>query len=537
MLQRTNLLIEPSVQASCRILGEHAEQGQILTDDAIDFLILLHNRFEATRQELLVERNRRQSDYDSGTAPDYLPETASIRQGDWRVAPIPADLQDRRVEITGPVDRKMAINALNSGARVYMADFEDSHAPTWAATVEGHINMRDVVDGTISFESDAGKSYHLNKRTAVLIVRPRGWHLDEKHLLIDGQPVSASLFDFGLNLYHTAHRHAANGTRPYYYVPKMEHYLEARLWAEVFETAENVLGLEHGTIRATALIETLPAVFQMDEILYEMRDYIAGLNCGRWDYIFSYIKTFRNHPDKVLPERAQVSMTAPFLRNYSKLLIQTCHRRGALAMGGMAAQIPIKHDETANREAFLKVSADKLREVTDGHDGTWVAHPGLIHCAMEIFDDYMPQLNQLKRPVKLRDYEQADLITPCRGTITEHGLRNNIEVAIEYLAAWLGGNGCVPIHNLMEDAATAEISRSQIWQWVHHGAQLDDGQVITLAMVRTMIGEELGIVTRAVADDEGRLELYRNATRLLDDAISNPLLPDFITQPAYATYD
>ena len=537
MPQSTNLLVESSAQPSCQVLGDHPEQWQVLTDDAMEFLTLLHDSFETTRRDLLAQRVRRQSDFDNGAAPDYLPETASIREGDWRVAPIPADLQNRRVEITGPVDRKMVINALNSGAKVYMADFEDSHGPTWAATVEGHINMRDAVDGTISFQSDAGKSYRLNERRAVLIVRPRGWHLDEKHLLIDDQPISASLFDFGLNIYHTALGHAANGTRPYYYLPKMEHYLEARLWAQVFETAEKALGLEHGTIRATALIETLPAVFQMDEILYEMRDYIAGLNCGRWDYIFSYIKTFRNHPDKVLPERAQVGMSVPFLRNYSRLLIQTCHRRGAFAMGGMAAQIPIKHDEAANRDAFLKVSADKLREVTDGHDGTWVAHPGLIRCAMEIFDDYMPQANQLNRPVKFHDYTQVELISPSGGTITESGLRNNIEVAIEYLAAWLGGNGCVPIHNLMEDAATAEISRSQIWQWVHHGAQLEDGQIITLAMVRTMIGEELGVLTRKVADDDRSVQLYRDATRLLDDAISNPVLPDFITQAAYAAYD
>jgi malate synthase len=537
MLQSTNLKVEPSTQPACQILGKHPEQQQLLTDGAVEFLSLLHSCFETTRQDLLAERLKRQADFDRGIAPDYLPETISIRQGDWRVAPIPADLQDRRVEITGPVDRKMVINALNSGAKVYMADFEDSHAPTWAATVEGHVNMKHAVDRTISFRSDAGKSYQLNNRTAVLIVRPRGWHMDEKHLLLDDQPISASLFDFGLNIYHTWQRHAAQGTRPYYYLPKMEHYLEARLWAEVFDTAEDVLGMEHGTIRATALIETLPAVFQMDEILYEMRDYIAGLNCGRWDYIFSYIKTFRNHPDKVLPERAQVGMTAPFLRNYSQLLIQTCHRRGAFAMGGMAAQIPIKHDEAANREAFLKVSADKLREVTDGHDGTWVAHPGLIHCAKEIFDDYMPQPNQLNRPVKLHNFTQDDLISPSSGSIGEKGLRNNIEVAIEYLAAWLGGNGCVPIHNLMEDAATAEISRMQIWQWVRHGAQLQDGRIITMAMVRTMISEELGVLTRALADDDERLRLYRDATRLLDEAVSSPVPPDFITQPAYATYD
>ena len=537
MFQSTSLQFAASLRPSCQITGSHPEQEGILTGDALEFLSQLHSCFESTRQDLLAERSRRQAEFDRGAAPDYLPETESIRQGDWRVAPIPADLQDRRVEITGPVDRKMVINALNSGAKVFMADFEDSHAPTWAATIDGHINMQQAVDRTISFHSDTGKTYELNQRTSVLIVRPRGWHMDEKHLLLDGQPISASLFDFGLNIYHSWKRHADQGTRPYYYLPKMEHYLEARLWAEVFETAEQMLGLKHGTIRATALIETLPAVFQMDEILYELRNYIAGLNCGRWDYIFSYIKTFRNHPDKVLPERAQVGMTEPFLRNYSQLLIQTCHRRGAFAMGGMAAQIPIKHDEEANREAFLKVSADKLREVTDGHDGTWVAHPGLIHCAMEIFDAYMPQPNQLNRPVRLREYSQAELISPSSGSISEKGLRNNIEVAIEYLAAWLGGNGCVPIHNLMEDAATAEISRMQVWQWVRHGARLEDGRIITLAMVRSMMSEEMGKLTSKVVEDDERLQLYRDATGLLDEAVSSPVPPDFITKPAYATYD
>ena len=510
--------------------------GTLLSDAAGGFLAALHHHFEERRQALLDARQARQLQYDAGESPDFLPETRSIRTSTWRVAPLADDLLDRRVEITGPVERKMIINALNSGAKVYMADFEDSHAPVWLATLQGHINVIDAVRGDIELTTPAGKEYRLKNNPAVLIVRPRGWHLPEKHICIDDVPISASLFDFGLNFFHTATLALAMGKRPYYYLPKLEHYLEARLWADVFEFAEKAFGLNKGTIKATVLIETLPVVFQMDEILYEMRDYITALNCGRWDYIFSYIKTFRHHEDKVLPERGQVVMTVPFLRNYSRLLIQTCHKRGALAMGGMAAQIPIKDDPVANRLALDKVRADKQREVTDGHDGTWVAHPGLVPVAMEIFDHYMPSRNQLERKQDVFSIDQAALIQPPEGTITETGLQNNVEVAVEYLAAWLSGNGCVPIHHLMEDAATAEISRSQLWQWLHHGAQLEDGRLITHDLVMSMITQLLHQIGTRPEVDDAAMRRYQKATEFLKDSVFNEELPDFITLLAYQTY-
>ena len=508
----------------------------LLNDAALGFLSDLHHHFEDRRQTLLRDRHKRQLRYDAGELPDFIPETRNVRTSHWRIAPIPDDLRDRRVEITGPVDRKMIINAMNSGANVYMADFEDSHAPIWLTTLQGHINVIDAVRGDIELTTPEGKEYRLRENPAVLIVRPRGWHLPEKHLYIDGAPISASLFDFGLNFFHTATLALALGKRPYYYLPKLEHHLEARLWSDVFEFAEKAFDLKKGTLKATVLIETLPAVFQMDEILYQMRNYITALNCGRWDYIFSYIKTFRNHPDKVLPERGQVVMTVPFLANYSRLLIQTCHMRGALAMGGMAAQIPIKDDPVANRSALDKVRADKEREVTDGHDGTWVAHPGLVPIAREIFDRHMPSPNQLDRKQDDLSFDQAALTQPPQGTITETGLRNNVEVAIEYLASWLSGNGCVPIHHLMEDAATAEISRSQLWQWIKHAAQLEDGRVITLDLVRSVLTQALQQIGNRPEVDAAAMQRYEQAAELLEESVFDEELADFITLPAYQTY-
>jgi len=465
-------------------------ETQILTPEACRFLTKLAREFESRRRELLQRRQMRQMKIDDGVMPDFLPETSDIRESDWMVAPIPQDLLDRRVEITGPVDRKMIINALNSGASVFMADFEDSNSPTWANNIEGQANLRDAVDGTISFVSPEGKRYELNRRVATLLVRPRGWHLEEKHFLVDGKPISASLFDFGLYFFHNARRLLDKGTGPYFYLPKMESHLEARLWNDVFCYAQDELGLLRGTIRATVLIETILAAFEMDEILHELRWHSAGLNCGRWDYIFSFIKKFRNRPDFVLPDRSIVTMEKHFLKSYVDLLIQTCHRRGVHAMGGMAAQIPIKSDPAANEKALEKVRQDKLREVNAGHDGTWVAHPGLVPIAKEVFDTHMKTPNQIKRRREDVYVEAKDLLTVTEGQITEEGLRWNIDVGLQYLESWLRGSGCVPIYNLMEDAATAEICRSQVWQWVKHSARLSDGRPITGEMVHQIIAEQ-----------------------------------------------
>jgi len=527
---------ERELETGCSITQYLPACDQLLDTETQLFLEALHREFNPTRLDLLSARNERQLQFDQGALPDFLPETRHIRESDWQISGIPEDLQDRRIEITGPVDRKMVINALNSGARVYMADFEDSHGPTWEATLEGHINMCDAATGEMAYDAPNGKHYALGDETAVLIVRPRGWHLDEKHFLVDGQPMSASLFDFGLNVFQTVKILSKRGKRPYYYLPKMEHYLEARLWNDVFAYSEKILGLDKGTIKATALIETLPAVFQMNEFLYEMRDYLVGLNCGRWDYIFSYIKTFRNSAKHVLPERGQVSMTAPFLRNYSKLLIDTCHYRGAFAMGGMAAQIPIKDDEQANQAALTKVRFDKLREVTDGHDGTWVAHPGLIPVARAVFDEYMPQTNQLDKRIPSLNISRDDLIKPCEGTITEDGLHDNIEVAITYIAAWVGGNGCVPIHHLMEDAATAEISRCQVWQWIQHGASFDNGQKITIQKVSELISE-ISRKLQAAAVNNHSTQLIQQAEILFTDSVTATTLPEFLTLSMYDLYE
>jgi malate synthase len=505
----------------------------VLTAPAIDFVNELARRFGPRVAELLERRERRQAEIDAGRLPDFLPETRGIRESDWRVAPIPADLTDRRVEITGPTDRKMVINALNSGAKVFMADCEDSLCPSWPNVVQGQVNLYDAVRRTISFASPEGKSYRLNERTAVLLVRPRGWHLYEKHWLLDGKPVPGAFVDFGLYLFHNAAELTARGTGPYFYLPKLESHLEARLWNDVISFAEERLGIAHGTVRVTVLIETILAAFEMDEILWELRDYIVGLNCGRWDYIFSFIKKFSHRPDFVLPDRGQVTMTTHFLRSYSLLVIRTCHRRGAFAMGGMAAQIPIKGDAAANDQAIAKVRADKEREAGDGHDGTWVAHPGLVPVAREVFDRLMPTPNNLHRLREDVAVGAADLLAVPRGEITETGLRNNIDVSIRYMAAWLGGNGCVPIHNLMEDAATAEISRAQLWQWVHHGARLADGRTVTLELVRDLMREELGKIRAEVGAAAFGSGHYEHAARLVDELTARDRFETFLTLTAY----
>src|SRR5436190_15269182 len=477
------------VRVAGRVTTEFA---QIVSEPALEFIAKLHREFEPRRQELLARRAARQKEFDAGKRPDFLPETRQIRESEWRIASQPRDLLDRRVEITGPTDRKMVINALNCGASTFMADFEDANCPTWENMIEGQANLLDAVRGTISFEQ-AGKQYRLNDTPAVLIPRPRGWHLDEKHVTIDGAAISGALFDFGLNFFHTAAERLARGSGPYYYLPKMESHLEARLWNEVFTFAQDDLGIPQGSVRATVLIETLPAAFEMDEILWELRSHSAGLNIGRWDYIFSCIKKLRSHREFCLADRAQVTMTAPFMRAYALLLIKTCHRRNAPAMGGMAAQIPIKNDPAANEAAMAKVRADKEREATDGCDGTWVAHPGLVPIAKEIFDKHMPQPNQYgkQRPdVKVAAKDLLDFRPEA--PITEAGLRNNIQVGIQYIGAWLSGNGCVPIFNLMEDAATAEISRSQVWQWMRSPkGVLEDGRKVTRQLFHELLVDEL----------------------------------------------
>jgi malate synthase len=513
------------------------EFEQILTPEALAFVTELHRRFDGRRRELLDRRGRRQAGIDGGTMPDFLPETEEIRKTEWTVAPIPADLQDRRVEITGPVERKMVINALNSGASVFMADFEDSNSPTWDNNVRGQMNLRDAVAGTISFTSPEGKKYALAPKTAVLLVRPRGWHLVEKHAAVDGQPVSGSLFDFGLYFFHNARALMAKSSGPYFYLPKMQSHLEARLWNDVFVFAQDYVGIPQGTIRATVLIETILAAFEMDEILYELRNHSSGLNCGRWDYIFSFIKVFRNHPQFVMPNRAQVTMNRHFLNSYVQLLIHTCHRRGIHAMGGMAAQIPIKNDPAASQAALAKVEEDKLREVQAGHDGTWVAHPGLVPVAMKIFNQHMPTPNQIHRKREDVRVSAKDLLTAPDGPITEDGLKLNIDVGIQYLESWLMGNGCVPIYNLMEDAATAEISRTQVWQWLHHGAKLDDGRMITPDLIRATIASQLAHIRSLVGEaryDGGRFPL---AAQLFEGMMLSTDLREFLTLAAYDHID
>lgn len=507
--------------------------AEILTPEAQSFVAKLARTFRNRRDELLQKRVDRQKQIDAGELPDFLPETAHIRNGDWKVAPVPEDIQDRRVEITGPTDRKMVINALNSGAKVFMADFEDSNAPTWENMVDGQINLRDAVRGTIEYVREDGKQYRLNEKTAVLLVRPRGWHLDEKHFLVDGKPVPGGLFDFGLYFFHNVHERLNRNSGTYFYLPKMESHLEARLWNDVFNLSEDELGVPRGTIKATVLIETILGAFEADEILYELRDHSAGLNCGRWDYIFSYIKKFRNNPAFILPDRSQVTMTVPFMRAYASYVIKVCHKRGIHAMGGMAAQIPVKDNPAANEAAFEKVRADKQREAENGHDGTWVAHPGLVPVAMEIFDKHMPKPNQIDRQRDDVQVTSNDLLKPCEGTITEHGLRWNLKVGVQYLEAWLGGNGCVPLYHLMEDAATAEISRSQVWQWLHHRAKLDDGREVTPELFGTFFEEEMEAIREEVGTERFDTGKFTLAAKLFDEMIRNPEFTEFLTLPAY----
>ena len=506
--------------------------ADILTPAAGRFLVGLFDRFEARRRELLALRVERQREIDAGQLPDFLPETAAIRAGDWKVAPIPPDLLDRRTEITGPVDRKMAINALNSGAQCWMADFEDANSPTWENVMDGQINMRDAANRTISFASPEGKKYALKEKIAVIIARPRGWHMEEKHVHYRGARVSASLFDWGLYFFHNAKELLARGSGPYFYLPKMESHLEARLWNEVFIHAQAELGIPRGTIRATVLIETILGAFEAEEILYELREHASGLNCGRWDYMFSFVKKFRNRPGYLFPDRTLITMEVPFLRAYVQHVINVCHRHGAYAMGGMAAQIPIKNDPAANEAALAKVRADKEREARAGHDGTWVAHPGLVAAALAAFSHHMKGPNQLHvfHAVKIT---AADLLAPLHGPITEKGVRWNLHVGVRYLEAWLGGSGAEPIHNLMEDLATAEISRSQLWQWLKFGAKLDDGRPVSAELYDRLLVEELAAIRAdygAARYDSGH---FKDAVELFMRMSKSAEFDEFLSLPAY----
>jgi len=523
------------MELKAKVEGQMAE---ILTPEALTFVEKLVREFEPTRQKHLARRVERQKEIDAGAMPDFLAATKTIREDkSWRVASLPADLQDRRTEITGPVDRKMVINALNSGAKVFMADFEDANSPTWNNCLEGQINLRDAVRRTISFQSPEGKPYALKEDTATLMVRPRGWHLPEKHVRVDGRPISASLFDFGLFFFHNARELLHRGSGPYFYLPKLESHLEARLWNDVFNFAQDRLKIPRGTIRATVLIETILATFEAEEILYELRDHSAGLNCGRWDYIFSFIKKFCHKPDFVLPDRAQVTMTTPFMRAYCLNVIKVCHRRGAPAMGGMAAQIPIKSDPAANEAALAKVLADKEREAGDGHDGTWVAHPGLVPVALTAFNKHMPQANQISRQREDVKVTAAELLSVPTGSITEEGLRANLRVGIQYLEAWLGGNGCVPLYQLMEDAATAEISRSQIWQWLRHGAALADGRKATRQLYDEILPQELARIEQEVGNARFQGGNFAEATKLFSEMSRSTSFTEFLTLPAYELLD
>src|SRR5215472_3723767 len=517
------------------ILGAKIERSEeVLTPLALQLLASLHRRFNARRLELLAERTRRQAEFDGGVLPQFLASTAAVRAGDWRIAPVPADLLDRRVEITGPVDRKMISNALNAPVSAFMADFEDSLAPTWENVIRGQVNLADAIRRTIEFEdASTGKVYRLAERTATLIVRPRGWHLPEKHVRINGEAVSGALFDFALYLANNHRALAARGTGPYLYLPKIEGHLEARLWNDVFLAAQDALGMPRGTIKATVLIETILAAFEMDEILYELREHSAGLNCGRWDYIFSFIKKFRNRADFLLPDRASVTMERPFLKAYVDLLIRTCHRRGAHAMGGMAAQIPIRDDPGANEAAMARVRADKLREARAGHDGTWIAHPGLAAIAREPFDAVMHGPNQLS---VLRDdvhVSASDLVAIPDGAITEEGLRNCIRVGVQYLESWLRGNGCVPLYHLMEDAATAEICRAQLWQCLRHGARTSDGAPVTVARFDRLLHAELDRIHDEVGAARLTQGVFPTAARLFEQMIKSETFDEFLTLPAY----
>ena len=526
----------PGIEIAGRITPDYA---RILTPEAVGFAAKLQRAFGPRRAELMAARAKRQAEFDAGRLPDFLAETRAVREGGWTCAPVPADIQDRRVEITGPVDRKMIVNALNSGASVFMADFEDANTPRWDNNIQGQINLADAVRRRIEFTSPEGKVYRLGEKLAVLFVRPRGWHLPEKHVRVDGQPISGGIFDFALYFFHNAKELVARGSGPYFYLPKLESHLEARLWNDVFVMAQDTLGVPRGTIKATVLIETIVAAFEMDEILHELREHSAGLNAGRWDYIFSCIKKLRSNRDFCLADRALVTMTTHFMKSYAELLIKTCHRRNIHAMGGMAAQIPVKNDEKANAEAFAKVKADKEREATYGHDGTWVAHPGLVPVAKEAFDRLMPSSNQIATK-KREDVKAtaADLLRfEPEQPITEKGLRLNINVAIQYIGAWLAGQGAVPIFNLMEDAATAEISRSQVWQWIRSPkGKLDDGRKVTKEMVAAMIPEEMAKIREhlGAAYSAGK---YDDAAKIFADLVNNDTFVEFLTLPAYERID
>lgn len=521
------------IQVRAPVTGRFAE---ILTPEALQFVVDLQREFNPARRALLQRRAERLARLQAGERPDFLPETRHIREEAWTVAPVPPDLLDRKVELTGPVDRKMMINALNSGASVFMADFEDANSPTWENVIAGQVNLVDAVQRTIALANPDGKVYRLNERTATLLVRPRGWHLDEKHILVDGEPVSAGLIDFGLYMFHNARRLLENGTGPYFYLPKLEGHREARLWNDVFLFTQDALRIPRGSIRATVLVEHVLAALEMDEILYELRDHAGGLNAGRWDYIYSIIKIFRERPEFVLPDRAQVTMTVPFMRAYTELLVKTCHARGAYALGGMAAFIPSRRDPEVNRAALAKVREDKLREAGDGFDGTWVAHPDLVPVAMEVFDgalgDQPNQLHRQRPEVATTARDLLDVRVPG-GEMTERGVRSNISVAVQYLGSWLRGVGAAAINNLMEDAATAEIARSQVWQWVRHGVRLNDGAPLTRDLVRRFEGEELERIRRELgaAPDQGRIA---EARALFDEVALGDTFVEFLTIPAYA---
>ncbi|KKI93533.1 malate synthase [Bacillus sp. SA1-12] len=521
--------------SGCKIIGEITNEfHHVLTEEAMQFIEKLERNFGTRRNELLQRRIERQREIDQGKFPCFLPETEHIRNGDWKVAPIPEDLQDRRVEITGPVDRKMVINALNSGAKVFMADFEDATSPSWENVMSGQVNLKDAVRRTISFENENGKIYQLNEEIATLKVRPRGWHLEEKHIELEGKRVSASLVDFGLFFFHNAKYLIKRGSAPYFYLPKMENHLEARLWNDVFCFAQDELNIPRGTIKATVLIETIMAAFEMDEILYELKEHSAGLNCGRWDYIFSYLKKLKNCETVILPDRAQVTMTVGFMKSYSLLAIQTCHKRNAHAMGGMAAQIPIKHNPEANEQAFEKVRADKEREATDGHDGTWVAHPALVKVAMKVFDRHMKTPNQIHRKREDVIVKAEDLLEVPDGTITESGVRTNIDVGIRYLASWLSGRGAAPIHHLMEDAATAEISRAQVWQWIRHARGiLDDGRKLTFELYEQLRDEEIRKMQEELGETVFQKGKFNEAIAVFDELVKSDVFIDFLTIPSY----
>jgi malate synthase len=518
-----------------KVIGDIGPRyGEVLTKDALAFVAELHRSFNAKRRDLLARRTDMQHRFDGGALPDFLPETRAVREGNWKIGSLPKDLLDRRVEITGPVDRKMVINALNSGANVFMADFEDACSPFWSNLVEGQINLKDRWDNKLNFvDPETKKSYALGQKPAVLIVRPRGWHLNEEHVQVDGRSVSGSLFDFGLYFFHNARKAIAAGSGPYFYLPKLETHREARLWNDVFIFAQEQLGLPRGTIKATVLIETLPAAFEMDEILFELREHIAGLNAGRWDYIFSFIKRLGKNKRFLTPDRSAMTMGKAFLLTYAKLLVKTCHRRGAFAMGGMAAQIPARGDAKANEIAFAKVRADKEREAEQGHDGTWVAHPDLVPVAKKVFDRLMPGPNQLD---KLRDdvhVTREDLLEVHEAERTEEGLRENIRVGIQYIEAWLGGRGAVPLYNLMEDAATAEISRAQVWQWLYHRARLNDGREVTGEFLRSVLADEMTKVRTAIGATTYDAGHFEEATELFTDMSLALDFEEFLTIPAY----